>query len=296
MALHGAPYRLCAWMVESDIGDIRIILSIARDEGKVMLKGGGRDQQIKCPSSEFLTLPSQRLPNVGTPPGNRRRDGEDRNRINEGLQFAFCFLGGGAAQDSLVNLDVGDDADGNALIREPNKQPVCLLLACNMVNDPVCNDKIPHKLGRTVPAPPLLPGYADIRKQLLGIHARECPSAFPKPCSHPFGIVVCPNRFMARWRYLVEHTIFLQEQRRLIGFLKKASKFAPRLDFNTFGLQIHKRKPTSDDEMFFRFFRIIAPRMRPTIDWLARTSYFALDKDSWFGGSQLVVRGKPSLL
>src|SRR5947209_4649977 len=68
-----------------------------------------------------------------------------------------------------------------------------------MVNDPVAIDEIPHRLGRAIPAPPLLPGLVDIRKQLLGIHTRERSGAFLEPRFHPLGIVVCPDTFLSGW-------------------------------------------------------------------------------------------------
>ncbi len=204
-----------------------------------MLEGGGGDQKIKRPSSEFLALLSEGFPNMGAPPSNRRRDGEDRNGLDERLEFPSCFLRGGTAQDSLINLGVGNDADGDAALREPGKQSVCLVVAGQMINDPVAIDQIPHGLGRA--APLLLPGFVDIREQLPGIHARECSSAFLEPRPHPFRIINRPDIFLIGCRYVVEYAVLLQEKWRLVGFLEEASKFASWFYFDTFGLKIHKK-------------------------------------------------------
>lgn len=65
-----APLRIRS--VEPDIGDVLVVLSITRNEGKVMLESGGGDQQIKGTPSEFLALLSEGLPNMGTPSRDRR--------------------------------------------------------------------------------------------------------------------------------------------------------------------------------------------------------------------------------
>jgi hypothetical protein len=66
-------------------------------------------------------------------------------------------------------------------------------------------------------------------------------SAF-EPCSHPFGIIVCPNIFFwTRGCYVVKHAVFPQEQWHLVGLLEEASDLASRFYFDTFGLKIHKR-------------------------------------------------------
>ena len=87
-------------LAEREVGDVRVVLTIAGDEGVVVFERDRRGDEIESAGADALATASQVLSQRGAAPGGSQGQGDDGYPGQEGVEARVSSLRVGAAQYS----------------------------------------------------------------------------------------------------------------------------------------------------------------------------------------------------
>ena len=143
-----------------------------------MHQSGGGDDQIKRSRPDAPALSAEVFAQLSAAPGNSQGKWKERDGGQECLELRLGLLRVHVSERPLIELELGDDADPDALGNEGVEQVCGNRIVGQVVEDPVGVDQVGHLLVG-VAGSVLLPGLLEVSDKLVMVDSRERPLSLP---------------------------------------------------------------------------------------------------------------------